>query len=543
MMLMPSPASTVVLYALSICSLAAQSASTAPPMRDQVASVFTRYNNTDSPGCAVGVSRNDRIVIEDAYGMADLEHRIALSADSIIEAGSVSKQFTAAALLLLAGEGKISLDDPVRKYIPELPDYGAPLTIRHMMHHTSGLRDWGSLADIAGWPRTTRAYTHEHVVEIVSRQRSLNYPPGQHYSYSNTGYNLAAILVSRVAGKPFAEYTRDAIFLPLGMKDTSWRDDYRRIVPRRATAYFDGARPLRTLMPFENVHGNGGLLTTVGDLLRWNANFASRQVGGAALVESQQTKGKLNDGTTLFYGAGLMLGEFSGEPEISHSGATAGYRAWLARYPRTRLSVAVLCNAASADAPGMGRSVAALFLGKSEAGQPGAAAADPAPWAGRYRSSRDSTTIVLEVSGGALRGRGVAWQPAGERVFRAGNRTLTFANKPGGNAVQLTFADPSGTHLYVKVDPWTPSPEELQRFTGEYNSNEAGVTLRVELEDGALVLHRSPATRLRLTPRYRNGFEHPALGSVRFLPEEGRISEMSIGSSRLWDLRLQRLSR
>ena len=191
----------------------------------------------------------------------------------------MSKQFTAAAVLLLARDGKLSLDDQVRKYVPELPDYGAPLTIRHMLNHTSGLRDWGSVAAIAGWPRTTRVHTHAHVLDIVSRQRALNFPSGTRYSYSNTGYNLAAIIVSRVSGQSFAEFTRARIFAPLGMTRTSWRDDYTRIVKDRAIAYSDWSGGFSTEMPFENVHGNGGLLTTVGDLLRWTRNFSQPVVG------------------------------------------------------------------------------------------------------------------------------------------------------------------------------------------------------------------------------------------------------------------------
>ena len=172
-----------------------------------------------------------------AYGMADLEHDVRNTPDTIFEAGSVSKQFTAMAVQLLAGDGKLSLDDPVRKYIPELPDYGKPLTIRHMLSHTSGLRDWGSVESIAGWPRTTREYTHAHVLEIVSRQKSLNFDPGTKWSYSNTGFNLAAIIVSRVSGMPFAEFSKQRIFAPLGMTHTSWRDDHTRIVKGRAIAY------------------------------------------------------------------------------------------------------------------------------------------------------------------------------------------------------------------------------------------------------------------------------------------------------------------
>ncbi len=164
----------------------------------EVDRVFARWSAA-TPGCAVGVGVGGRPVLTRAYGMADLEHDVPNAADTIFEAGSVSKQFTAAALPLLAREGKLSLDDPARRYVPELPDYGAPLTIRHMLTHTSGLRDWGSVAGIAGWPRTSRVYTHAHVLDIVSRQRAVNFTPGTRYSYSNTGYNLAAVIVARVS--------------------------------------------------------------------------------------------------------------------------------------------------------------------------------------------------------------------------------------------------------------------------------------------------------------------------------------------------------
>jgi len=228
--------------------------------------------------------------------MADLEHDVPIGEETIFEAGSVSKQFTAAAVVLLARAGKLSLDDPVRKYVPELPDFGVPLTIRQLLHHTSGLRDWGNLVALAGWPRTTRVHTHAHVLDVLSRQRTLNFPPGTRWSYTNSGYNLAAIIVSRVSGTSFMEFTKTAIFDPLGMKDTSWRDDYTRIVKRRANAYTQRQGAFALSMPFENVYGNGGLLTTIGDLLKWNANFSSHVVGDEAFVNEMQQRATLTGG-------------------------------------------------------------------------------------------------------------------------------------------------------------------------------------------------------------------------------------------------------
>ena len=221
---------TIVAVAVAVVSVAhGRAAPQAAVPDEQIDAVFSSWTR-DTPGCAVGVDVEGKPEIAKSYGMADLEHAIANTPDTIFEAGSVSKQFTAAAVLLLARDGKLSLDDPARKYVPELPDYGVPVTIRHMLTHTSGLRDWGEIAGIAGWPRTTRVHTHAHVLDIVSRQNSLNFTPGTKWSYSNT--RLQPCGHHRVAGqrRPFPEFTRQRIFAPLGMVNTSWRDDFTRVV-------------------------------------------------------------------------------------------------------------------------------------------------------------------------------------------------------------------------------------------------------------------------------------------------------------------------
>ena len=374
----------LVAVASSLNGAARQAAS--PEAR--VDAVLSKWSAA-TPGCAVGVSLKGTSVVEKARGMADLEHDVPIRPDTIFEAGSLSKQFTAAAILLLARDGKLSLDDQVRKYIPELPDYGAPLTIRHMLNHTSGLRDWGSVAAIAGWPRTTRVHTHAHVLDIVSRQRELNFPSGTRYSYSNTGYNLAAIIVSRVSGQPFAEFTRARIFVPLGMTRTSWRDDYTRIVKDRAIAYSADSGGFSTDMPFENVHGNGGLLTTVGDLLRWTRNFSQPIVGDAAFVKEEQEPGRFNDGRQHNYALGLVVGMYRGVREVSHSGATAGYRAWLSDYPERQVAVAVLCNVSSGNATQYAHTIADIYLGEEKpAATVPAADADRGRSAGRFGAGR-----------------------------------------------------------------------------------------------------------------------------------------------------------
>ena len=445
-------AATVVLLATGLTIAArAQSASPGP----QVDTIFARWTST-TPGCAVGVGVKGRPVLRKAYGMADLEHDVPNTPETIFEAGSVSKQFTAAAVLLLAREGKLSLDDDIRKYVPEVPAYEAPITIRHMLMHMSGLRDWGSVAAIGGWPRTTRVYTHDHVLDIISRQKALNFRPGAQYSYSNSGYNLSAIIVSRVSGMSFADFSRERIFSPLGMTKTSWRDDFTRIVKGRAIAYADRRGSFAQDMPFEDVHGNGGLLTTVDDLLRWNEHFVKPVIGDEEFVRLQQLPGAFNDGKPGTYALGLMIGEYKGVRQVSHSGSTAGYRAHLVRFPDQHLSVAVLCNVSSGAATQYANAVAELYLGSAvTATTPGANTrrdppgppATPTPaqlaaYTGTYTSDEAETTFTVAVEGAelVLRRRPatrIVLRPTVEDTFTAGGLGTIRFHRRDGKVVEL----------------------------------------------------------------------------------------------------------
>jgi CubicO group peptidase (beta-lactamase class C family) len=458
---------------------ASQAAPSAPSLTSAVDKLFARWTEA-TPGCAVGVGVGGRPVLERAYGMSDLEHDVRNRPETIFEAGSVSKQFTAAAVLLLVRDGRIGLDDPVRKYIPELPDYGTPLTVRHMLNHTSGLRDWGSLAGIAGWPRGSRAHTHDHVLDILGRQKALNFPPGSRYSYSNSGYNLSAVLVARVSGMSFAEFSRQRLFEPLGMRRTSWRDDYTRVLKDRAIAYAGAGTGFRQDMPFENVHGNGGLLTTVGDLLRWNENFVTPKVGDAAFVALQQTTTTFTSGAQQTYAFGLMIGTYKGLREVSHSGSTAGYRAFLTRFPDQHVSVAVLCNAGPANATALARGVADLYLGD------------------RVNASATATPAPAETRG-PLAG-------------------------------------------LARDDTFRPTATDLAPYAGTYQSDEIETVLIVEVRDTGLVIRRRPSAAIALRAHSRDRFEGGAgLGLVTFRRENGRVVALSVTQDRVWDLRFNRV--
>ena len=436
---------------------AQQGAAVAPAPGMAVDDIFSKWSSS-TPGCAVGVAVGGKAMLLKAYGMADLERDVRNTPDTIFEAGSVSKQFTAMAVQLLANDGKLSIDDPVRKYIPELPDYGKPLTIRHMLSHTSGLRDWGSVESIAGWPRTTREYTHAHVLEIVSKQKSLNFEPGTNWSYSNTGFNLAAIIVSRVSGMPFAEFSKQRIFTPLGMAHTSWRDDHTRIIKGRAIAYSLDNGEYHIEMPFENVYGNGGLLTTVGDLLIWNENFVNPKVGNAKLISEMAAGGQFNDGKPLeYYGLGLFIEIYRGVPNVYHSGSTAGYRAHLNRFPDSRTSVAVLCNGSNGDASRSANRVSDVFLGDRLKPAPTApsaaappAALNPPPSSaqlealtGSYWSEEAETMFVAAVDQGSLVLRRrpdavIKLTAIGPDKFRGSIGTVTFMRNGSGAVDSLS---------------------------------------------------------------------------------------------------------
>jgi len=379
--------------------------------------VFARWDSTTGPGCAVGIDRAGAPRFTRAFGAADLEYDIPNKPETIFEAGSISKQFTAAATVLLALDGKLRLEDDVRKYVPELPKYERTITIRHLLNHTSGLRDWGEIAGLAGWPRESRVHTHDHVLDILSRQRSLNYPPGDRYSYTNSGYNLLAIIVSRVSGQPFATFSRERLFKPLGLTSTQWRDDFRRVVKGRAQAYSraTGGGPWELEMPFENVHGNGGLLTTVSDLLNWTAMLEKPTPAWKPMVDSLHVRGILTKGDTITYALGLVVSNYRGVPMVEHSGATAGYRAELGRFPGKGLAVAVLCNAASANpvlyasqlvdsllAPALGPVAAAPQRPRPDSSTWRPSTTDLAAYTGTYYSPDVETAFEVSVTNGAL---------------------------------------------------------------------------------------------------------------------------------------------
>jgi len=312
-----------------------------------VDSIFAPYSSTSSPGCAVGVVRDGQLAFAKGYGMADLEHDTPITPSTRFYIASLSKQFTAMSIVLLAQEGRLSLDDWVRRWVPQVPSFGAPITLRQLLHHTSGLRDYFTLLALSGWP-SDGLLTEPQFIDLVSRQKNLNFTPGDEFLYSNTGYALLAMVVERASGQSLRDYAADHIFKPLGMAHTEFRDDHTQLIPHRAVGYQATATGFRLSQPELDVVGDGGVFSTVEDLAKWDANFESGRVGGKEGVAELEEPGRLNNGQTIPYALALTLGDMAGMGTFSHRGAYGGYRSAMLMIPSRHLDVITLCNTSGA---------------------------------------------------------------------------------------------------------------------------------------------------------------------------------------------------
>ncbi|HMJ70957.1 MAG TPA: serine hydrolase domain-containing protein [Cyclobacteriaceae bacterium] len=352
-----------LLFALLICIGCGTAFAQTNDTTARIDKLFSSWNNA-TPGGSILVARGTNIIYHKAYGMADLERDVPNTNETIFEAGSVSKQFTAFSILLLESEGKLSRTDDVRKYVPELPVYQAPITIQHLLNHTSGLRDWGSVVSITGWDRQKRGHTLAMALQVICRQQALNFKPGDEYSYSNSNYTILTAVVERISKQALEDFTKEKLFKPLGMTNTRWRSNYRKVIPRRAQAYGQFDNETLIIMPIEDIYGHAGLLTTTGDLLKWNQLLETYQVGGEDIFKRRIETNKLNNGSVNDYGAGITNSVAnSGFRVYSHSGATAGYRAMLMYYPQKKLSIAILSNDGGFAPAKAGYEISDIFLG------------------------------------------------------------------------------------------------------------------------------------------------------------------------------------
>jgi len=528
------------------CLLIAVSTIWANPKVDKI---FERFDKTSSPGCSVGVLRDGQIVYKHAYGMANLDHDVPLKSDSVFHVASVSKQFTAAAILLLAHEGKLSLDDAVRKHVPELPDFGPVITIRHLVHHTSGLRDQWSLLGLAGWRYSLDLITDDDVLEMVSRQKGLNFKPGEQHLYSNTGYTLMAIIVKRVSGQSFREFTKARMFDPLGMKNTHFRDDHAEIVKNMAYGYAPSPGAYRLSVTNFDTVGATSLLTTAEDMALWDKDFYDRKVGGDALLDRMTERGRLNTGETLNYAFGLTMGAYRGLRVVEHGGSDAGYRAHFLRMPEQRFSVVCLCNLSTANPSRLAREVAEVFLSKemSEAdagpGKSGLALSEEQlnRHTGLYWNRDGDQIRRFEVKEGKLRlllaGQSMPLEPLAEDRFRHDSLPWQFRFEPSRLVETSGGGKPD---IFERAVEFVPDRRE---FVGTYQSEELEAAYRIVIEKDALVLKRLRARPATLEPTVKDVFSGGP-GNFRFTRDaQGRVSGFVLNAGRIRNMPFRKAAR
>jgi len=491
---------------LAAATLAAQN-----PAIDKI---FAALDKKDSPGCALAVAREGKLIYERGYGMADLDHDLPITPTSVFHVASISKEFTAASILMLEEEGKLSLDDDIHKYIPELPDFGAKITLRHLVHHISGMRDQWTLLGLAGWRLNLDLITDQDVLDILSRQRGLNFPPGDQYLYSNSGFTLLALTVQRVSGKSLRQFTQERIFGPLGMTHTFFRDNHAEIVKNQAYGYLPARGTFELRVPQFDTVGATSLLTTAEDFLKWDANFDQPKISPKVIAKMPE-RGRLNNGETIDYGFGLQPGVYRGLAYTGHGGADAGYKADYLRFPGERLGIACLCNLGTLTPRDLTKQVAEVYLGAkmSPAEKPAqpatAGGAVPASAIGLYYNADLGSVHRILNRGGrlALYSPG----PVNENLAAAGPSELQILG-PLGVAGKITLEGSRITEIRPGARPVVYDrktefqPKDLAAYAGTYRSEELEVPYQIALSDGKLWLKRLKFRPSQLTPTFQDCF-------------------------------------
>jgi CubicO group peptidase (beta-lactamase class C family) len=532
--------------------------------REQVArvdSIFQTWSDAAGPGAAVAVTRNGRIIYSQGYGSAQLEYRIPVTPTTIFHVASVSKQFTTFAVALLARDGLLSWDDPVHKHLPELPDLGRPFTLRHLANHTSGVRDQWELLIMAGW-RMDDVITRDQIMQLMSRQRELNFEPGSEYLYSNMGYSLLAEVVERVSGQGFGEFLSERVFLPLGMHRTHVHSDHTRVVPGRAYSYAPAPGGWRNAVLSYANQGATSLFTTVEDLGRWMAEMEEPLVGDPELWAEMATPAALISGEASPYGLGLSVAPYRGLATQGHGGSDAGFRTQILHFPTERFGVVVFGNAATFNAGVTARQVAEVFLGDRMEPEPEREGLTPRPrvrvdaavldqLTGRYRLGA-GRMVTVSRDGEELRALGLgeevlALTPESDSTFWVPARggRLTFLREPDGRLEGFSFVHPDGSQRTRRVEVEAFSPEELQAYVGTYYSPELDVVYRfVPTDEGSLAVHRprQPAVELYPVDRTRFGGSGSGLNSLEFsFREDGMADGFQATGGRVRNLRFHRV--
>jgi CubicO group peptidase (beta-lactamase class C family) len=569
MMTALSPAATGASQATPAPSSAA-APNEEPSPEAKVDALFSKWNSLDSPGAAVAVVKDGLVIYRKGFGSAQLEYGIPITPSTIFHVASVSKQFTAMAVTMLEAAGKLSADDDIRKYLPELADFGKTITIRHLLNHTSGLRDQWHLLILSGW-RMDDVITQAQIMDRLKRQKELNFAPGERYLYCNSGFTLLAEIVNRVGGQPFTDWTRDNIFKPLGMTSTHFHLDHREIVKNRAYSYNGepGKGFRQAVLNYANV-GATSLFTTVEDMANWLRNFDDKRVGGAAVIDRMLTKGVLNNGQEIPYARGIVVEEYKGLPVICHSGDDAGFQTDVIYFPAEKFGVAVFANLGS-FAPGtLTRQIADIYLApklkqpeavpagaKPSASLPGAKeftlpAKSLEAFMGTYwfEATRFVRRVVLE------KDRLFYVRSADNKSELAPVSATEFRMKDVPSEVLVSFSDRTGNRFATVsitvgteppavgkwVEPFSPSEEALKEYAGRYYSEELDTVYDLALKAGALHVQVGHNEDLTLLPQIKDICSAGDMASIQFLRDAGgAITGFKVSTGRVLNLKFSKL--
>jgi CubicO group peptidase (beta-lactamase class C family) len=527
------PMRSVIVLILSITTATAAVGGDDPARK--IDQFFTTFNQPGSPGCSAGVIRNGNFVYKKSFGYASLELGVPLRPESVFYMGSVSKQFTATSIVLAAEQGYLSLDDDVRKYLPELPDYGHRITLRQMLHQTSGFRDFFDLVSLSGRNASEIASAND-ILKLIARQKGLNNVPGEEWIYSNSNYFLLAEVIERATKKSLASFAAENIFQPLGMTHTLFYNDNTLVVPNRVAAYDPGKNGgfLVDWSTTYDIVGGGGLMSSIDDLLLWDRNFYSNKLGKGTLLKELRSHGVLNNGNQINYAMGLSLGDYRGLPIIEHSGALFGYRSEFLQFPQQRFSVIVLCNLSSSGPEGLAHKIADAYLEAdiahdASALKPLSELPDPAAFAGTYLDPRSKTIYNFTVDHGNLMAWGAVLRRIdANRYYDLSSDVITFDNENGTMHASLRIPG----ELYFsgdRLELLQPGMAELTRFEGDFHSEELDTTYTLSVEDGRLTLRNHDNPRVPLDAAAQDEFYASDFGTIIFHPDASdRVSGFTL---------------
>lgn len=511
---------------------------------DRIFSQFTPF----TPGAAIAIMQNGKVVFEKGYGRASLEYNAAIEPKTIFHIASESKQFVAFSILLLQQEGKLNVSDDIRQYLSFVPDFGHKITINHLIHHTSGLRDQWQLLANAGW-QLDDVITQEQVLKLVSRQKALNFIPGEEYMYCNTGYTLLAEIVKQVSGQSLRQFTRERIFEPLGMRNSFFYDDYEEVVPGRAYSYYRNNKGYSKAVLSYSIVGATSLFTTVQDEMRWLRNFETGQVGGKELIEKMYQTGVLNNGNTLSYAYALNIGKYLGYQQIGHGGADAGYRSYACRFPETGLSIAIFSNLGSVSPNYLANRVAALFL-TPIVQQPAKQSGQFAPesfhrlLAGDYYSHRgipgklrwQNGKLINTANGMSSEYKFLASQNNRYLLSDSSATLIILRDKPGDSIQEFELETKTAS---IKFYRQPAKPQQITAaFAGRYCNDETEACYTITEKNGQLLLTHRKFQDVPLTWFGPDQFTSPHwwMNHIRFLRKKGRIIGFEVNGGRILHL-------